>query len=60
MKHYFYRITAAVILIAAGVLIWLSNLGILHIAWQRDWPVILIVLGLVGLVRYVFRKKART
>lgn len=59
MKYYFHRISAAVLLIAAGVLIWLSNLGILHIAWKRDWPVILIVFGLLALIKHLLRKKAR-
>jgi predicted membrane protein len=60
VKYYFHRISAAVLLIAAGVLIWLSNLGILHIAWQRDWPVILIVFGSLALIKHLLRKKART
>jgi len=59
MRYYFHRISAAVLLIGAGVLIWLSNLGILHIAWQRDWPVILIVFGLLALIKHLLRKKAR-
>lgn len=60
MKYYFHRITAAVILIAAGALIWLSNLGIMDIAWKRDWPVILIVFGVLALIKHLLRKKART
>ncbi|UCC12414.1 MAG: hypothetical protein JSW02_02440 [candidate division WOR-3 bacterium] len=60
MKYYFHRITAAVILIIAGTLIWLSNFGILHITWKRDWPVILIVFGVIALIKHLLRKKART
>jgi hypothetical protein len=60
VKYYFHRVSAAVILIGAGALIWLSNLGILHVAWKRDWPVILIVFGVLALIKHLLRKKART
>lgn len=59
MKYYFHRISAAILLIAAGALIWMSNLGIIDIAWKRDWPVILIVFGLLALIKHLLRKKAR-
>ncbi|UCG91582.1 MAG: hypothetical protein JSV97_10945 [candidate division WOR-3 bacterium] len=57
MNHFFYRITGGILLIAVGLLIWFSNLGVLNIAWRRDWPVILIILGALGLVKKIFRRK---
>ncbi len=57
MNYFFYRITGGIVLIALGLLIWFSNLGVLNIAWRRDWPVILIILGALGLIKQIFRKK---
>jgi len=57
MKYYLSRISGGLFLIIVGLLIWLSNLGILHIAWQRDWPVLLIIIGLFELVKYIIGKK---
>lgn len=49
-------IWTALVLIAAGVLIWLANLGVLSWNWGRDWPWILIVLGVLGLVGEILRR----
>jgi len=57
MRFYFHRITGGIILIAVGLIIWLSNLGVIHVAWRRDWPVILIVIGIIGLVKHIFKKR---
>jgi hypothetical protein len=59
MKISYYRIVTSIVLIAVGLLIWLSNLGILHIAWQRDWPAILIALGVIELIKHLFRRRIR-
>jgi hypothetical protein len=56
MRFYFHRITGGIILIAVGFIIWFSNLGVIHVAWRRDWPVILIVIGIIGLVKHIFKK----
>ena len=58
MRLFFYRITGSIILIAVGLIIWLSNLGVIHVAWRRDWPIILIIIGLVELVKYIVKKRA--
>jgi len=57
MKYYFHRITGGIVLIAIGLLIWLSNLDVIHIAWRRDWPVILIAIGVISLVKHIIRKR---
>lgn len=57
MRYVFYRISSGIILITIGVLIWLSNLKVINIAWWRDWPVILIVIGIIALLRQVIRRK---
>jgi len=46
---------AIVLVIFVGVFLWLGNLHVVDIA--RDWPVILIVIGLVSLLST--RKQAR-
>ncbi len=56
MRLFFYRITGSLILIIVGLLIWLSNLGVLNILWYRDWPVILIVVGAIELIKHVVKK----
>ena len=56
MRLLFYRITGSLILITVGLLIWLSNLGIFNIAWYRDWPVILIVIGVLELIKHIIKK----
>jgi hypothetical protein len=49
--------TSSILLIAIGILIWISNLDIIHIAWRRDWPVILIAIGIIELIKHTIRKK---
>ena len=45
------------ILIAVGMLMWLSNLGVIpfDISFGRDWPVILMVIGIMGIVEGISR-----
>jgi len=57
MSYRFHRISGGIILIAVGALIWLSNLGVMHIWWRRDWPVLLIVIGIIALVKTTIRKR---
>jgi len=56
MKFLFYRILGGVILVAAGLLVWLNNLKVIHIYWQRDWPIILIAIGLIEIVKQIIKK----
>lgn len=48
-------ISAIILIIFIGVFLWLGNLRIVDMG--RDWPVILIVIGLVSLLNT--QKKAR-
>ena len=57
MRLTFYRILGGVLLILIGLLIWLSNMDILQIAWKRDWPVILIIIGLIELIKHIIKRK---
>jgi hypothetical protein len=57
MRAHFYRITGSIILIIIGALIWLSNLSVINIAWRRDWPVILIAIGLIELIKRIIKKR---
>jgi len=56
MKFWFHSVFNGIILIVIGAVIWLSNLGIIHITWYRDWPVILIALGIIGVIKYFIKK----
>ena len=56
MKIKFYKISISIILIAVGLLIWLSNLSVLNIAWRRDWPVILILVGMIELIKVIIKR----
>lgn len=57
MKFIYYRLSAGILLIAIGLLIWLGNLKILDITWRRDWPLILIIIGLLELIKQIIRKR---
>jgi hypothetical protein len=52
MRFWFHAILNGIILIGVGLAIWLSNLGVFHIVWRRDWPVILVAVGMINLVKY--------
>ena len=39
-----------------GVVIWANNWGFEIIRIKRDWPVILIILGILGILREIFRR----
>lgn len=56
MRYYFHSIFNGIILIAIGLLIWLSNIGLLHITWRRDWPVIIIAIGVIGLIKHIIKR----
>jgi len=58
MKHIFYRMSGGILLIVVGLLFWLSNLDVLDIAWRRDWPILVIVVGLLELVKHIIKKRA--
>lgn len=51
--------TEALLLIVLGVFIWLANLEIFIFNFKRDWPVILIILGLIELLNGFIRKRKR-
>ncbi len=46
-----------IIIITVGIWLWLSNLGIItwKIVFRRDWPVIIIIFGLMGVVEAISR-----
>jgi hypothetical protein len=56
MRLLFHRILGGIVLVVAGLLIWLNNLHVIHIYWQRDWPIVLIALGLIEILRHIIRK----
>lgn len=58
-----FKLWSAIILIVLGILFWLGKFDIISFYWSRDWPVVLIVIGLFSLVNYYARrlkKKNRT
>ncbi len=44
------------VMVLIGVLIWANNLGLDIINLKRDWPVILIILGILGILHEIFKK----
>jgi hypothetical protein len=56
MKYYFNSVIFGILLIAVGTLLWLSKLGVICIYWHRDWPVILIAVGIIELVRFIIKR----
>ncbi len=57
MRYFMHSIIDSLLLVIVGVVIWLSNLGIIHILWRRDWPLIIVLIGFVQLIKYATRKK---
>ena len=53
------RIWVPIILIVLGVLFWLGKFGIIDFYWGRDWPVILIAVGIFSLVNFIARRIRR-
>lgn len=47
------RIWIPIILIILGVLFWLGKFGVIDFYWSRDWPVVLIALGVFSLVNHI-------
>jgi len=48
-----------IIIIGVGIWIWLSNYGIADFRWSRDWPVILVAIGLAILLESMAWAKRR-
>jgi len=51
-----YRIWGPVMLIILGILFWLGKFGIIDFYWNRDWPVVLIAIGIFSLINYSARR----
>ncbi|MCD5383284.1 DUF5668 domain-containing protein [candidate division WOR-3 bacterium] len=47
------------IFLTVGILIWISNFGIISLSWQRDWPVILIIIGIYKLATLIPIRKRK-
>ena len=52
-----------IIIIAIGLWVWLANLGVMPsgIVFSRDWPIIIVIVGLMavaeGISRYIRRRR---
>ncbi len=51
------KIGRGIIIAAIGLWVWLSKLGVPNVSFEKNWPLILIVVGLFVIVRR--RRKAR-
>ena len=47
----------AIVFIFIGVVVWLGNLGIFDFRWGRDWPVLLLILGIYCLTKAIPRRR---
>ncbi len=52
-------IIEGLILIVIGLLIWLSKLGVFsyQVIFRRDWPLILVIIGILILVETITKKR---
>ncbi len=50
----------AVVFIFVGAIIWLGNLGMFDFRWNRDWPILLLIVGLYLLIKAIPGRKRRT
>lgn len=48
-----------IIIIGVGIWIWLANYGIASFKWSRDWPVIIVIIGLATLLEGIAWVKKR-
>ncbi|MDI6851905.1 MAG: DUF5668 domain-containing protein [bacterium] len=46
-------ISSGILLIIIGLLIWLNKIGVFSWQWGRDWPLILVIIGLLSLISYL-------
>ncbi len=55
------KIIKGIIIILIGLWIWLSNLGYLSFSFSRDWPVLIVIIGILilidGIARYIRRHR---
>ena len=56
------KIIWGILFIAVGLWIWLSKFGVLSFEWHRDWPFIIVTIGIVILIEgitSIFRRRKR-
>ncbi len=49
----------ALLFIGVGAWIWASNHGITLFYFYRDWPVLLVIIGLLALIKIAQRRRMR-
>ncbi len=55
MKRY-YSVVGPVFLIALGLLVWFSKMGWVDIIWRRDWPLIIVAIGVLQLMSSISKR----
>ncbi|MEO0092660.1 MAG: DUF5668 domain-containing protein [candidate division WOR-3 bacterium] len=53
------RYTMGIILIILGLWIWLSYLGVPYISFHKNWPLLLVGLGIYIIIRRLIRRSLR-
>ncbi len=57
LKYGLNKMKTGIFLIVLGLFIWLLNLGVFSFwKWGRDWPWILVIIGIFSIIGY-FKKK---
>ena len=52
------KFKGSLFLVILGLFIWLVNIGDFSFwIWGRDWPWIIIIIGIMGIVKKLFRRK---
>jgi len=49
-------ISGGIFLIILGLLIWFHKIKLLEWKWSRDWPIILIILGIMSIISFFENK----
>ncbi len=55
MRKY-YSIVRPIFLILLGLVIWFSKIGLISIDWRRDWPLIIVAIGIIQIISVIFKK----
>jgi len=53
------RLKFGLLLLVIGLWLWLSNLGVPYIAFNRNWPLLLVAFGVYVVVRMATRHRRR-
>jgi len=54
-----WRLRFGLVVLGLGLWLWLSNLGVPYVTFSRNWPLLLVALGVYVVVRVATRRRYR-